>query len=195
MAAAKRARAGGADVKCVLYVRVSTDQQTVDNQIPQLEEYAKLRGWDVVGVYSENESAWRAGHQAELARLKQRCRHNGAGHPDIVLTWALDRLTREGSAAILNLVNEFKLFGVRVVSLQESWTEAPGELAEVLFAIAGWVARMESKRRSERTKAGLDRLRKVGKKLGRPLGSQDKKKRQKRVARIHAQYLTPGGGY
>jgi len=49
----------------------------------------------------------------------------------------------------------------------------------VLYAIAGWVARIESERRSERTKAGLVRARANGKKLGRPQGSKDKGKRRR----------------
>jgi DNA invertase Pin-like site-specific DNA recombinase len=70
--------------------------------------------------------------------------------------------------------------GVKIIPFQESWTEAPGDLADVLYAIAGWVARMESQRRSERTKAGLDRLKRSGKKLGRPTGARDQKKRRPR---------------
>jgi len=100
----------------------------------------------------------------------------------VVLIWALDRLSREGSAAILGIVSKLSRHGVKVLSYQESWTEAPGELGELLFAVAGWVARMESQRRSERTKAGLDRARLKGKKLGRPPGSKDKRKRRKRPA-------------
>jgi len=97
-----------------------------------------------------------------------------------MLVWALDRLSREGAAAILNLVNRFKTYGVRVISYQESWTEAPGEIGEILYAIAGWVARMESERRSERTKAGLARAISQGKKLGRPKDSKDRVKRKRR---------------
>ncbi len=63
---------------------------------------------------------------------------------------------------------------------QEPWTEAGGELLDLLLAIAGWVARMESNRRSERTKAGLARAVAQGKRLGRPPGSKDKKKRSRR---------------
>ncbi|MFC1904509.1 recombinase family protein [Chloroflexota bacterium] len=69
-----------------------------------------------------------------------------------VLVWALDRLSREGALAILRLVSKLSSCGVKVLSYQESWTEAPGELAELLYALTGWVARMESQRRSERTK-------------------------------------------
>ena len=99
---------------------------------------------------------------------------------DAVLIRALDRLSREGALAILQLVSNLKIYGVKVISYQEAWTEAPCELAEVLYAIAGWVARMESQRRSERTKAGLTRVKANGKRLGRPAGSKDKKKRRKR---------------
>ena len=63
---------------------------------------------------------------------------------------------------------------------QEPWTEASGELLDLLLAIAGWVARMESNRRSERTKAGLQRAVSQGKRLGRPPGSKDRKKRSRR---------------
>ena len=96
-----------------------------------------------------------------------------------MLVWALDRLSREGASAILNLVNTFKLHGVAVVSYAEAWTEAPGAIGELLYAISGLgVAKMESERRSERTKAGLARVRAAGKVLGRPLGSKDKRKRR-----------------
>jgi putative DNA-invertase from lambdoid prophage Rac len=68
---------------------------------------------------------------------------------------------------------------VQVLSYQEPWTEAGGELLDLLLAIAGWVARMESNRRSERTKAGLARAVAQGKRLGRPKGSKDSKKRKR----------------
>jgi len=164
-------------MRASLYLRVSTNDQSTDNQLPVLEAWAKQRSFEVVAVYSENESAWRNGHQVELKRLLEDARKYKF---EIVLVWALDRLSREGSAAILNLINSLKSYGVKVLSYQESWTEAPGEIGEILYAIAGWVARMESQRRSERTKAGLARVKAQGKRLGRPQGSKDKRKRKRR---------------
>jgi len=160
--------------KVVIYLRVSTPEQTTENQLPVLQKWVTERGYELLEIYSENESAWKAGHQRELARLFADLQKRKA---DICLVWALDRLSRQGAAAILNLIDRFKRHGVRVISLQESWTEAPTEIAEVLYAIAGWVARMESQRRSERTKAGLERVKAEGKKLGRPKGSKDKQQR------------------
>ena len=165
--------------KVALYLRVSTEEQTVANQLPPLEAFARSRGWEITEIYQESESAWKVGHQRGLSRLLADCR-SGKRKFDILLVWALDRLSREGAAAILNLINSFKSYGVRVISYQEPWTEAPGEIGEILYAIAGWVARMESQRRSERTLAGLDRARREGKKLGRPKGAKDKKRRETR---------------
>ena len=162
-------------MKVAIYARVSTTDQSADNQVEQLKSWASARGWDVVATFTETESAWKNGHQRELARLKGDAAKRKF---EAVLIWALDRLSREGALAILQLVASFKVFGVRVLSYQESWTEVPGELAEILFAITGWVARMESERRSERTKAGLARVRAKGKKLGRPVGAKDRRKRK-----------------
>ncbi len=167
-------------MKCCVYLRVSTCQQDTENQGIALTQWAEQRGFEVVAIYREEESAWRSGHQRELARLVMDARKRKFR---VILVWALDRLSREGSAAILGIVSRLSRYGVKVLSYQESWTEAPGELGELLFAIAGWVARMESQRRSERTKAGLTRARSQGKRLGRPPGSKDKRKRRRSTPR------------
>ena len=111
----------------------------------------------------------------ELAKLVQDARRRKF---DVVLTWSLDRLSRLGAAAILNLVNTLK--PVKVYSHEEAWTETPGIAGDLLFAISGWVAEMESQRRSERTRAGLARVKAQGRRLGRPPGSKDKRRRKRR---------------
>ena len=82
-------------------------------------------------------------------------------------------------SAALEIVDRLDKNGVKVISLQESWTEVDGPLKELLLSIVAWVARMESERRSERTKAGLTRAVSEGKRLGRPPGSKDGKRRRK----------------
>jgi DNA invertase Pin-like site-specific DNA recombinase len=69
-----------------------------------LKDWAKQRDFEVVEVYQETESAWKPGQQKELTKLLSDCR-NGRRKFDVVLVWALDRLSREGAAAILNLIN------------------------------------------------------------------------------------------
>lgn len=164
-------------MKVCIYSRVSTSEQAATNQSEVLTGWAEQRGFEVVKFYEEEESAWKSGHQRVLANLIDDARHRRF---QAVLVWALDRLSREGALAILSLVSKLSSCGVKVLSYQESWTEAPGELAELLYALTGWVARMESQRRSERTKAGLVRVKAQGKCLGRPPGSKDKRKRRRR---------------
>ena len=71
-------------MKVALYLRVSTTEQNVDNQLPALEAYADSRGWQIVEVYQENESAWKSGHQKELARLLAEIRR-GTRKYDVLL--------------------------------------------------------------------------------------------------------------
>ena len=105
-------------MKAVIYARTSTNEQSTDNQVPVLEDWAKQRNFEVIEVYQETESAWKPGHQKELAKLLSDCR-NGRYKFDVVLVWALDRLSREGAAAILNLINALEVYRVQVVSYQE----------------------------------------------------------------------------
>jgi DNA invertase Pin-like site-specific DNA recombinase len=165
-------------MRVCIYSRTSTTNQNPINQSNVLTNWASQLGYKVIHIYNETESAWKAGHQRELSHLLEDVHKRRF---EAVLVWALDRLSREGPLAILTLVNRLKNCGVRVLSYQESWTEAPGELGELLYALAGWVARMESQRRSERTKAGLARVVAKGKKLGRPKGSRDRRKRKRRM--------------
>ena len=80
-------------MRAALYVRCSTSQQETENQRLGLEEWAGRRGFQVVATSQENKSAWHKGHQRELGRLL-----NDApkGKFDIVLVWALDRLSSKG---------------------------------------------------------------------------------------------------
>jgi DNA invertase Pin-like site-specific DNA recombinase len=85
-----------------IYSRVSTSRHDTENQSIALIEWAKQRDWEIVKTYEEYETAWKAGHQVELAQLKADAVRRRF---DIVLVWALDRLSREGALAILSLVS------------------------------------------------------------------------------------------
>ena len=166
-------------MKAACYLRVSTGQQDVSNQLPAIKTWCESRGYELAEVYQEAESAWRNGHQHELGRLLSDIR-GGKRRYDVVLVWALDRLCRQGIGAVLQLVSTFETYGCHVISIQESWTQDTGPMRELFIAMAAWAGKFESDRRSERTKAGLDRARASGKTLGRPKGSRDSKKRVKK---------------
>ncbi len=172
------AKTGGTTVKAVAYIRVSTGQQDVSNQLPAIEKYCQVEGYELVKIYQEAESAWRNGHQAELSRLLVDIR-SGKRKYDRLIIWSLDRLSRGGIGQLFGLIHTFRQYGCQVVSCNEPWLESSGPAGDLLLAVTAWIAEFESKRRSERTLAGLDRARREGKKLGRPVGSKDKEKRKR----------------
>jgi DNA invertase Pin-like site-specific DNA recombinase len=79
--------------RAALYVRVSTDAQTLENQIRELRQVARRRGWDVVEVYSDagiSGAKGRNGRPGLDSMLKDACRRTF----DIVMAWSIDRLGR-----------------------------------------------------------------------------------------------------
>jgi DNA invertase Pin-like site-specific DNA recombinase len=128
---------------------------------------------------AENESAWKAGHQHELSRLLSDIR-GGRRKFDVVLVFALDRLSRLGPLAVLTLIDTFKSYGVKVESVNEPFTSLPYGFDSVIYSFLAWVAKYESDRKSQNTRAGLIRARAEGKRLGRPPGKKDGKPRRKK---------------
>ncbi len=106
--------------------------------------------WVTAEYVLDGLSAWTGAHREQLRRALDDAR---AGGYEVLLVWALDRLEWGGIEATLRVMRQFRERGVQVVSLQEPWTDAGGEMHELLTAIMAWVARMESQRRSERVRA------------------------------------------
>lgn len=164
-------------MKTALWLRVSDPSvQTTENQLQPLQDEASRRGLEVAKVYEVGESAFQGAHQKAISEMYADAR---AGRFKVLLVWALDRLSREGALATLEIWHRLANMGVTVVSVQEPWVEVSSDFKDVLLAITGWVANMESRRRSERTKAGLERAKANGAQLGRPKGSSDKRKRRR----------------
>lgn len=165
-------------MKACCYIRVSTTRQDSDNQLPAIRQWCESHDLELAEIYQESETAWRQGHQRELKRLLDDLR-TGRRRYDCLVVWALDRLSRQGIGALLQLINTIELHNCHVVAVQEAWTWDTGPMREIFLAFAGWAAKFESDRKSERTLAGLAKAKANGVKLGRPTGSKDGKKRQR----------------
>jgi DNA invertase Pin-like site-specific DNA recombinase len=155
--------------RAALWARVSTVDQVAEDQLLPLRAEAARRGLEVVREIAMQESAYLGRQRSQVERLLTESRTF-----DVLVVWALDRLSREGIEKTLATLRRFRERGIRVVSLQEPWAEASGDAGELLMAVAAWVARMESQRRSERTKAGLARRKAQGLPVGRQPGAKDK---------------------
>jgi putative DNA-invertase from lambdoid prophage Rac len=166
---ARRTLQTGRPVKAraALYLRVSTDDQVTENQRPELEQLARARGLKIVAVYEEHASALKVRRRFEAMMNDA---HRGAF--DVLLLWALDRLGRS-MVGNLQAVLELDRRGVQVLSVREPWLDTGGPVRPLLVAIFSWVAEQERAHLVARTKAGLERARRRGVHLGRPVARVD----------------------
>lgn len=165
-------------MRIAIYARVSKNDESQDpmNQIIPLRDYAKALGGEVANEYIDLAS----GSNGDRAGFNQMLNDADKRKFDLLLVSALDRLTREGISNTLGYLERLKRNGVALKTLQESWLDTRDEgIGQLLLAIFSWVAQQERRRIIERTKAGLERARREGKQLGRPVGSKDKRPRRK----------------
>ena len=152
-------------MKAALYLRVSTDKQELENQLEPLKKFAKGRGLKVVQVYRDMATGKNSNRPALNKMLKDAHRHAF----DVIVVWALDRLSREGMSRTVQLIEMLERMGIGVISYSEPYLDTTNELARnILLAVVSTLAKAERERISERTKAGLARVKRSGEKLGRP---------------------------
>lgn len=167
-----------------VWLRVSTGEQDSSNQKPAVDQFCDHHDLTVVRRFVVEDSAWANGQggPAYQAAIREALDAAWAGEFDVLVVWALDRITRLGAEDALRLIRQFRERGVTLLSVQESWLNGSPEIADVLISFAGWQAQQESRRRSERTRAGIARRKAAGLPVGRQPGARDLKPRKRRAA-------------
>src|SRR5207237_7884824 len=92
---------------------------------------------------------------------------------DVLLFWSLDRLSREGVLETLQHLQRLTSYGVCWRSFTEQYLDSTGIFREAVIGILAAIAKQERVRMAERTRAGLERVKRAGKKLGRPAAKVD----------------------
>src|SRR3984893_1735012 len=153
-------------MKVAMYARVSTRDkgQETENQLRQLREFATQQGWQVYRTYGDHET----GSTDTPAEFQEMLKNASQRKFDVLLFWALDRLSREGVLETLQHLNRLTSYGIGYRSYSEQYFDSCGIFREAVIAIIATVAKQERVRLSQRVKAGLDRARSQGRKLGRP---------------------------
>ena len=152
----------GTTRRCAVYLRTSTERQHTENQRPAVMKIAEARGFDVVHVFEEQVSAvkHRPGWEALRAAAHR-------GEFDAVIIYALDRLGRSMVGNVQEVLALDRL-GIEVVSVREPWLDMGGPVRTLLVAILSWVAEEERRQIASRSKLGVERARREGKRIGRP---------------------------
>ena len=158
-------------MKVAIYVRVSTNEQTTENQVRELTQWADRAGHKIVAVYDDNGISGAKGreYRKEFDKLLR-----GAVRRefDLVAAWSVDRLGRS-LQDLVSFLQELHGAGVDLYLHQQALdTTTPSGRA--MFQMMGVFAEFERSMISERVKAGLARTKAKGTKLGRPTVSTER---------------------
>ena len=151
--------------RAAIYIRVSTDGQTVDNQRLELEQAAERAGWEIVGVYDDNgvSGAKSREHREAFDRL---CKDATRRKFEVVMAWSVDRLGRS-LHDLVGFLGELHAVGVDLY-LHQQGLDTTTPAGKAMFQMMGVFAEFERAMIQERVKAGLRRAKAQGRTLGRP---------------------------
>ena len=151
--------------RVALYVRVSTDHQSVKNQEIELQVVAERHGWQVVSVYRDQGISGAKGRDKRpgLDKLLQAVARKEF---DLVAAWSVDRLGR----SLIDLVGILQEFHAKHVDLylHQQGIDTTTPSGKAMFQMMGVFAEFERSMIHERVMAGLARARAEGTQLGRP---------------------------
>jgi DNA invertase Pin-like site-specific DNA recombinase len=148
-------------MRVAIYARVPTKDK---GQSTDKRRYAEVLGYTLHKEYAEEES----GGTANRTQFKQLFADAHQRKFDLVLFWSLDRFSREGASATLQHLNTLESYGVSFKSYTEQYLDSTGIFKEAVISILATVAKQERVRLSERTRAGIERAKSKGTKLGKP---------------------------
>lgn len=154
-------------MRAALYLRVSTDGQTTDNQRRELEAVAAAKGWEIVRAYEDagiSGAKGRDGRPGFDAMLKDAVRRRF----DVVMAWSVDRLGR----SLPDLVGAMQtLKGAKVsLFLHQQALDTTTPSGEAMYGMLGVFAQFERSMIQARVNAGIARAREKGTKTGNPFG-------------------------
>jgi DNA invertase Pin-like site-specific DNA recombinase len=153
--------------RAAIYVRVSTDKQTVENQVRELRQIAERRRWEVVEEY----------HDAGISGDKGRDKRPGLDKMlndasrrrfDVVMAWAIDRLGRS-LIDLLGTIQTLEACGVDLY-LDQQAIDTTTPAGKLMFQVTGAFAEFERSIIRQRVHAGLKRAKEHGTRSGKPIG-------------------------
>ena len=158
-------------MRAALYARVSTTDQTCENQLIELRRYVQARGWTAAAEYIDHGISGSKDRRPALDRLMADAKRRKV---DVVVCWKLDRFGRS-LAHLVNAIQTLTDVGVGFTSIGEG-IDTQSATGRLMLGILASFAEFEKSRIQERVRAGLARARAQGVKLGRPRRRIDSEK-------------------
>jgi DNA invertase Pin-like site-specific DNA recombinase len=157
-------------MRVVLYSRVSTTDkvQDPDTQLFPMREFVAAQGWTVAREFVDRAPATDLRARTAWRDLLDRAARRSI---DLVLVWRIDRAFRSVLDAATTL-ERLRTWGVGLRSYTEPWLDTTSPFGEALYYITAAYAQLERGILAERVRAGMDRARRQGRRLGRPGGTR-----------------------
>jgi DNA invertase Pin-like site-specific DNA recombinase len=151
--------------RAVLYLRVSTLDQTTANQERELREVASRIGCAIVKVYKDHGISGAKGRDKRPA-FDALCRDATQRRFDLVMAWSVDRLGRS-LQDLIGFLSDLHSLGIDLF-LHQQGLDTTTPSGKAMFQMLGVFAEFERAMIQERVRAGLARAKAEGKQLGRP---------------------------
>ena len=152
--------------RAVLYLRVSKNEQTIENQRLELERVAAAKGWKVIATFKDEGISGAFGREVR-AQYDTMLKQGVQAKFDVVLAWDVSRLSRS-LVDLVPTLDELHACGIDLYLHQQA-IDTTTPAGKAMFQMCGVFAEFERGILSERVKAGLNRAREEGKTLGRPV--------------------------
>ena len=156
--------------KIALYARVSTDKQSVENQLIELRAVAERMGYEIVSEYLD-EGISGAKSRQDRPALNAMMKAATQRKFDLVMCWSIDRLGRS-LQNLVEILNELQSLKVDLMFLQQG-LDTSSASGRMMFSVFGALAEFERNLIRERVSSGLARAKRNGVKLGRPTVMND----------------------
>ena len=150
--------------KVVIYTRVSTLDQTIDNQLLELRNHCSKMGWEIVKEYADEGLSGTLSREKRLS-LNSLIKDAYRKRFDSVVCWDISRIGRSMKELVLFL-SDMKDRGIGICSVRQGF-DTSTSMGEIMFQFVGILSSWEREMIRERTLAGLERAKSQGKTLGR----------------------------
>ncbi len=149
--------------RVAIYCRVSTSDQSPENQLLDLRRFVESRGFE---IYKEYIDRGVSGSKANRPALNELMKDAKKRRFDSVAVWKFDRFGR----SVKHLIESLELFRslkIDFISFQEN-VDTSTSTGKLVFDVMAAISEFERSLIQERIKSGLRRAKAKGKRLGRP---------------------------